>query len=443
MMLDALRAAGRVAVISAVLASAVFGAAQVTGTADAAAQSPHAAQGSARPRARCMTERLYLQSPVVRIFRTRGYVKAYDNGGTIYQGCLRPDGKPLRVAVNLDNGEYPPEVVLEHLTVAGAYVAALSVVGEASQAECDKSTTANPHVCPVPNADVHVVDMRTRQAVDVAEPAGTVGPVLSRLGAAAWLVPQAGGGPALEAGALETKDGKLTLTPQQLDAGTIANVRFNGFTLTWTNGGSARSATLGHQIQESSCHTVDVATMRNSSQTVDRCERLNVGFEIGTQGQIFPVWELASKPAKKILKLVNQGYEDTDATGETTTQFFLLKAVGAGTTAVKFVETTASSRGVLETFELHIRVREILGGTTTTITTPTVTKTTGPAPTASRRVQSRMRPSPPRASQNGTAATGTVSARGRSRRSSHICRTSRPWLSPRPSWRFENCPACR
>jgi hypothetical protein len=87
------------------------------------------------------------------------------------------------------------------------------------------------------------------------------------------------------------------------------------------------------------------------------CERLNVGFEIGTQGQIFPVWEFSRKPAAKVLKLVSHDYEDTDPTRETTTQFFLFRAVRRGTTTVKFRETTASSPGVLDTFKLHVTAR--------------------------------------------------------------------------------------
>ena len=106
------------------------------------------------------------------------------------------------------------------------------------------------------------------------------------------------------------------------------------------------------------------------------CERLNVGFQFGTQGQIVPVWELSKKPAGKVLKLVSQGYDDTDPTGETATQFFLFRAVGRGTATVKFRETTASSPDVLDTFKLRVTVRRVATVATTTTTTATVTATT-------------------------------------------------------------------
>ena len=109
---------------------------------------------------------------------------------------------------------------------------------------------------------------------------------------------------------------------------------------------------------KSVCRTIYVSSSRGSGKvTLTPCERLNVGFEIGTQGEIFPVWEVSNKPAAKVLKLSSQGYENTDPTGETTTQFFLFRAVRRGKATLKFRETTASSPGVLETFKLHVTVR--------------------------------------------------------------------------------------
>jgi hypothetical protein len=106
------------------------------------------------------------------------------------------------------------------------------------------------------------------------------------------------------------------------------------------------------------CRTVYVSTSSESAKvTVTPCERLNVGFEFGTQGQIVPVWQVSTKPATKVLKLFSQGYENTDPTGETTTQFFLFRVVRRGTATVRFRETTASSPEALDTFKLSVTVR--------------------------------------------------------------------------------------
>ena len=106
------------------------------------------------------------------------------------------------------------------------------------------------------------------------------------------------------------------------------------------------------------CRTVHVSTSHGSAKAaVTPCERLNIGFEIGTQGEVFPVWNVSKKPAAKVLNLVSRGYENSDPSGETSTQYFLFRAVGRGTVTLRFRETTASSSGTLETFNLRVTVR--------------------------------------------------------------------------------------
>ncbi len=108
---------------------------------------------------------------------------------------------------------------------------------------------------------------------------------------------------------------------------------------------------------KSACRTVRVSTSKQSKITVTPCERINIGFEIGTQGETFPVWDVSRRPAKKVLKYVRGGYENTNNTNGTTTQYFLYKAVGRGQTTVKFCESTASISGCLETYKLQVTVR--------------------------------------------------------------------------------------
>jgi hypothetical protein len=108
---------------------------------------------------------------------------------------------------------------------------------------------------------------------------------------------------------------------------------------------------------KSGCRTVRVSTSKQSKITVTPCERLNVGFQIGTQGEIFPTWDVSNRPAKKVLKYVRGGYENTNNADGTTTQFYLYQAVGTGQTTVKFCEATASEPGCLGTYKLQVTVR--------------------------------------------------------------------------------------
>ena len=108
---------------------------------------------------------------------------------------------------------------------------------------------------------------------------------------------------------------------------------------------------------KSACRTVRVATSKQSKVAVTPCEQINVGFDIGTQGEIFPVWDVSKQPAEKVLKYVRGGYENTNNTAGTTTQFLLFRAAGRGQTTVKFCESTVSEPGCLDTYKLQVTVR--------------------------------------------------------------------------------------
>jgi hypothetical protein len=106
------------------------------------------------------------------------------------------------------------------------------------------------------------------------------------------------------------------------------------------------------------CRTVVVhAGQARGRLVLHRCDRVKVEFLIGTQGEIFPDWEVARKPAAKILKFVSRGY-GTPSSSDTATVIFTYRAVGKGRTSVKFGEYTASYPGVqLESFTLPVTVR--------------------------------------------------------------------------------------
>ena len=108
---------------------------------------------------------------------------------------------------------------------------------------------------------------------------------------------------------------------------------------------------------KSACRIVRVSTSRQSKIAIAPCERINVGFQIGTQGEIFPTWDVSHRPAPKLLRYVRGGYENSDNANGTTTQYFLYQAVGTGRTTVRFCESTASQSGCLETYKLQVTVR--------------------------------------------------------------------------------------
>jgi hypothetical protein len=234
------RAGARFAVLGAALVPVAFGVTASLGDA-AAAQAGQPGNGRSRHAKSCSQQRSYLQSRTVRIYRRTVYDQGYSDGGVAYLACLRPRGRSIQVAVDLDSGEYPPPVALQQITVQDDYAAALSVLGEEDQAACEKYTGGTN--CPSPTDKVNVVDVRARKAASVTLPDNTTGLVLSSAGAVAWLVP-ASGGVTLQAGAVHRADGRLTLSSTQYDTGTITHVRLHALVLTWNSGGQSHAATL-------------------------------------------------------------------------------------------------------------------------------------------------------------------------------------------------------
>lgn len=85
------------------------------------------------------------------------------------------------------------------------------------------------------------------------------------------------------------------------------------------------------------------------------CDRVEVEFVFGTQGQIVPDWSVSRQPVKKVAKFVSKTFGGSDPTNETATQDFLFRTVGRGKTVVKFRET-APGYGELDSFTLKITV---------------------------------------------------------------------------------------
>jgi hypothetical protein len=94
-----------------------------------------------------------------------------------------------------------------------------------------------------------------------------------------------------------------------------------------------------------------------SSVVAHVCDRIEIDFVIGTQGQIVPDWNVSRRPATKVVRFVSKKYGSSDPSGETATQEFLFRAVGTGKASVKFRETTTSpGYGTLDSATVKITV---------------------------------------------------------------------------------------
>jgi hypothetical protein len=110
------------------------------------------------------------------------------------------------------------------------------------------------------------------------------------------------------------------------------------------------------------------------------CDRIVVDFVFGTQGQIFPNWNVSRKPAKKVVKFVSKGFGPVNDSNDEATYRFRFRAVGRGKTSVKFRETTASpGYGTLDSFTLKITVLPRRTGVTGPTGPTGATGATGPA----------------------------------------------------------------
>ena len=87
------------------------------------------------------------------------------------------------------------------------------------------------------------------------------------------------------------------------------------------------------------------------------CDRIEIDFVIGTQGEIVPDWNVSRRPAKKIAKFVSKRYGPA-ASSDEGTERFIFQAVGRGRTWVGFRETTPSpGYGTLDTARVDITVQ--------------------------------------------------------------------------------------
>ena len=171
-----------------------------------------------------------------------------DSGGalTTYYACLRPKGRPVAIGQSaVSGGEYPGNVEMQDLRVAGTFVTDESAEGFASAAGCSKFEPAT--VCNnVVKYWVEIANVAARRAVTVRLGGPVSSLALSPAGAAAWVESTAASSSTLYAiGVRPAGRASLSGSVTVIDSGqTITSVSFAGSTLRWSNGGQPKRQRL-------------------------------------------------------------------------------------------------------------------------------------------------------------------------------------------------------
>jgi hypothetical protein len=178
---------------------------------------------------------------------------SYSGGSlTAYYACLRPNGRPMWIGESeTSGGEYPPNVELQKLRIAGTFVTDESAAGFESAAGCSKSEPAS-QCNNIVKWWVEIADVATRRTVKVLISGPVSSLALSPAGAAAWVLSTpASGASSASASTLYAivvhPMGHDSLSGRRVvvDSGqAISSVSFAGSTLRWSNGGHRKSKTV-------------------------------------------------------------------------------------------------------------------------------------------------------------------------------------------------------
>jgi hypothetical protein len=177
----------------------------------------------------------------------------YSGGAlTAYYACLRPNGQPMWIGESeTSGGEYPPNVEMQDLRIAGTFVTDESASGFVSAAGCSKYQPAS-QCNNIVKYWLEIADVATRRRgkVFVSGPVSSL--VLSSAGAAAWVLPTPTSGPSSSSTSTlyaivvhPAGHGPLSGRRVVVDSGqVISSVSFTGSTLRWSNGGHRKSRTI-------------------------------------------------------------------------------------------------------------------------------------------------------------------------------------------------------
>lgn len=177
-----------------------------------------------------------------------------DSGGSVtgYFACLRPRGRPVAIGQTAsDGGEYPGNVEMERLRVAGTFVTDESARGFASAAACGKYDPG-PDCNTVVKYWLKVADVASRRTVKVPLPGAVSALGLSSTGAVAWVAPTPAADPSSPATstlyaivAHPAGRGPLSVHVTVIDQGqAITSVSFSGPALRWRTDGQSRQKTI-------------------------------------------------------------------------------------------------------------------------------------------------------------------------------------------------------
>jgi hypothetical protein len=177
-----------------------------------------------------------------------------DSGGTIitYYACQQPKGKPVAVGQAVGSGgEYPANVEMQDLRIAGTFVTEQSAAGFASLAACGKYEPSS--ACTgVLKYWVRIADVATRRTVKVFQAGPVSSLTLSTGGAAAWVVTTPASSSSGSASSTlyatvvhPAGHDALSAQPMVIDSGqAITAVSFAGSSLRWSNGGQPKRQTI-------------------------------------------------------------------------------------------------------------------------------------------------------------------------------------------------------
>jgi hypothetical protein len=177
-------------------------------------------------------------------------IDSYSGGSlTTYYACLRPKGRPVAIGQSATSGgEYPPNIEMLSLRIAGTFITDESAAGFASAAACSKFE-------PTAKCDniikywLEIANVATRRTVKVFVSGPVSSLALSPAGPVAWVASTPASGSSSSSSSTlypivvrPASHGSLSGRPAVIDSGqVIGSVSFTGSTVRWSNGGDRKS----------------------------------------------------------------------------------------------------------------------------------------------------------------------------------------------------------
>jgi hypothetical protein len=197
-----------------------------------------------------MHHRVTAKTGRVIVYAQPSGIDSYSGGSlTTYYACLRPKGRPVAIGQSATSGgEYPGNVEMQGLRIAGTFVTDESAAGFASAAGCGKYEPG-PECANIVKYWVEIADVATRRTMKVFVSGPVSSLVPSPAGGAAWVISTPSSGSSSSPSATlyaivvhPAGHGSLSGRTAVVDTGqAISSVSFAGSTLRWSNGGQAKS----------------------------------------------------------------------------------------------------------------------------------------------------------------------------------------------------------